>query len=154
MRKNSAIKHVSFGLGLRAQEIWLLRVQEIEQRTDTHGSFALRQVMTLPARFTEDANATKQSNAEYLGKTISIPIESFDKVILDVAKLAKSGEEVDPEDFYPSVKNRKGGKSQEIPIVHKGLRRALERCIEMRLLIPLQGLAWQTGMKHRSSRKE
>jgi len=135
--KNAAIMHVSFHLGLRAQEIALLRIQEIARLTDAHGGFELHEIMSLPKQFTKGANATKRSKTEYVRRTISMPIAEFDQAIHNAADLARAGGEVRPENFYPPVKKRKGGKSRDLPLVHAGLRAALERYLELRLIKPL-----------------
>ncbi|MFA0812774.1 tyrosine-type recombinase/integrase [Microbulbifer epialgicus] len=130
--KNTAIMQVSFKLGLRAQEIALLQVKEIAKLNPSGTEFKLLEVMSLPAAYTKGADAMKRSKSHYQRKTISFDIENFDKVVRQIEVLAKSGADVNPENFYPPVKHHKG-KSRDLPMVDQDLRNALIRYLNLRL---------------------
>jgi integrase len=129
--KNTAIMQISFKLGLRAQEIALLQIKEIAQ-IKSRGDFKLLQVMTLPAAYTKGADAMKRSKTKYERKTISLKKETFDQLIRQVEKLVKAGASINPEDFYPPVKQHKG-KSRDLPMVDSDLRSALNDYLKFRL---------------------
>ncbi|MFA0813885.1 tyrosine-type recombinase/integrase [Microbulbifer epialgicus] len=130
--KNTAIMQVSFKLGLRAQEIALLQVKEVAKLNPSGTEFKLLEVMSLPATYTKGADAMKRSKSHYQRKTISFDIKSFDKVVRQIEALAKSGAKVNPENFYPPVKQHKG-KSRDLPIVDQDLRDALVQHLNLRL---------------------
>lgn len=129
--KNTAIMQISFKLGLRAQEIALLQIKEIAQ-IKSQGEFKLLQVMTLPAAYTKGADAMKRSKTKYVRNTITYKKESFDQMIRQVEKLAKAGASIDPEDFYPPVKQHKG-KSRDLPMIDTELRTALNEYLQIRI---------------------
>lgn len=130
--KNTAIMQVSFKLGLRAQEIALLQVKEVAKLNPSGTEYILLEVMSLPAAYTKGADAMKRSKSHYQRKTISFDIESFDKIVGQIEALAKSGAEVNPENFYPPVKQHKG-KSRDLPMVDQDLRDALVQHLNLRL---------------------
>lgn len=130
--KNTAIMHISFKLGLRAQEIALLQVKEVAKLNPMGTEFKLLEVMSLPAAYTKGAHAMKRSKNHYQRKTISFDIESFNKVVRQIEALAKSGAEVNPENFYPPVKQHKG-KSRDLPMVDQDLRDTLIQYLKLRL---------------------
>ncbi|GAA5446218.1 tyrosine recombinase XerC [Microbulbifer sp. NBRC 101763] len=130
--KNTAIMQVSFKLGLRAQEIALLQVKEVAKLNSMGTELKLLEVMSLPAAYTKGADAMGRSKSHYQRKTISFDIESFDKVVRQIEALAKSGADVNPENFYPPVKHHKG-KSRDLPMVDLDLRNALIRYLNLRL---------------------
>ena len=106
--KNTAIMQISFKLGLRAQEIALLQVKEIVQLNKAGNDFKLLDVMSLPAAYTKGANALGRSTSQYQRKMINFDIEIFNKVVKQIETLAKAGADVEPENFYPPVKQHKG----------------------------------------------
>ena len=130
--KNTAIMQISFKLGLRAQEISLLQMKEVAKLSSSGTIFKLLEVMSLPAAYTKGADAMKRSKTQSQRNTISFDIHSFDNVVKQIEKLAKSGAEVNPEDFYPPVKKHKG-KSRDLPMVDQTLRDALIEYIQLRL---------------------
>lgn len=130
--KNTAIMQVSFKLGLRAQEIALLQVKEIARLNQTGTDFKLLEVMSLPAAYTKGADAMTRSKSLYKRKTISFDTDSFNQVVKQIELLAKSGAEINPEDFYPPVKKHKG-KSRDLPMVDPDLRKALIKYLQLRL---------------------
>ncbi len=130
--KNTAIMQISFKLGLRAQEISLLQIKEVAKLNPSGTDLKLLEVMSLPAAYTKGADAMKRSKSRYHRKSISFDIESFNKVVRQIEALAKSGAEVNPENFYPSVKKHKG-KSRDLPMVDRDLRDALLQYLQLRL---------------------
>jgi integrase len=130
--KNTAIMQISFKLGLRAQEIALLQVKEVAKLNASGTDFKLLEVMSLPAAYTKGADAMKRSKSHYQRKTISFDIESFEKVVRQIEALAKSGADINPENFYPPVKQHKG-KSRDLPMVDQSLRDALIQYLNLRL---------------------
>jgi integrase len=130
--KNAAIMRVSFKLGLRAQEIALLQIKEVAQLNQAGTAFKLLEIMGLPATYTKGANAMAPSKSQYQRKIISFNTQSFAQIVRQIEKLVKSGAEVDPEDFYPPVKQHKG-KSRDLPMIDPTLRSALEVYLELRL---------------------
>ncbi|NHN39902.1 site-specific integrase [Pseudomaricurvus alcaniphilus] len=130
--KNAAIMQISFKLGLRAQEIALLQVKEVAKLTKSGADFNLLEIMSLPAAYTKGADAMGRSKSQYRRKSISFDIDSFNKIVRQIETLAKSGADVNPEDFYPPVKKHKG-KSRDLPMVDQDLRNALIRHIALRL---------------------
>lgn len=130
--KNTAIMQISFKLGLRAQEIALLKVKEVAKLNATGTDFKLLEVMSLPAAYTKGADAMGRSKTTYHRKTVSFDVASFDQVIRQVEKLAKAGAQVEPKDFYPPVRQHKG-RSRDLPMVDKALRSALKDYIQLRL---------------------
>jgi len=130
--KNTAIMQISFKLALRAQEIALLQIKEVAQLNQSGADFKLLEVMALPAAYTKGANALGRSKSEYQRKTISFDMNTFNKVVHQIEKLAKAGANVNPEDFYPPVKQHRG-KSRDLPMVDPGLRDALHQYLGLRL---------------------
>jgi len=130
--KNTAIMNISFKLGLRAQEIALLQVKEVARLNKVGTDFKLLEIMSLPAAYTKGADALKRSKSHYQRKSISFDIDSFNKVVKQIEILAKSGADISPEDFYPSVKKHKG-KSRDLPMVDSGLRKSLIEYLNLRL---------------------
>lgn len=130
--KNTAIMQISFKLGLRAQEISLLQLKEVAKLNSTGTGFKLLEVMSLPAAYTKGADAMKRSKTHYRRKTISFDVDSFNKVVKQIEALAKSGADINPENFYPPVKQHKG-KSRDLPMVNQDLRNALIAYIQYRI---------------------
>ena len=130
--KNTAIMQISFKLGLRAQEISLLQVKEIAELAPSGTSFKIHEVMSLPASYTKGANALGRSKSSYNRKTISFDIQSFNQMVKQIEALVKGGSEINPCDFYPSLKVHKG-KSRDLPLVDEQLRKSLKTYIQYRV---------------------
>ncbi len=130
--KNTAIMQISFKLGLRAQEISLLQIKEVAKLNTSGTSFKLHEVMSLPAAYTKGADAMKRSKTHYERKTVSFDVQNFDKVVRQIEKLAKSGADINPEDFYPPIRKHKG-KSRDLPMVDSSLRESLEAYLKRRI---------------------
>lgn len=130
--KNAAIMQISFKLGLRVQEIALLQIKEIARLNSIGTDFTLLEIMSLPAAYTKGADAMGRSKSHYERKRISFDIDGFNKVVKQIEALAKSGADVNPENFYPSVKQHRG-KSRDLPMVDNDLRQALIAYLHYRL---------------------
>ena len=131
--KNTAIMQISFKLGLRAQEISLLQIKEVARLNPSGTDFHLYEVLSLPASYTKGADAMKRSKSKYHRHTISFDIDSFNKLVRQIESLAKSGAEIDPENFYPPVKKHRG-KSRDLTMVDADLREALSEYLHLRLV--------------------
>ncbi|KZX57999.1 integrase [Halioglobus sp. HI00S01] len=130
--KNTAIMQISAKLGLRVQEIALLQIKEVARLKKTPPGFTLFEVMALPAAYTKGANAMGRSKSTYARRTLSFSVEEFDRVVGQIADLAKAGVDIDPARFYPPVKNR-SGQSRDLPLVDEELRDALFAYLALRL---------------------
>jgi len=130
--KNTAIMQISFKLGLRAQEIALLQIKEVARLNSSGTDFKLLEVMSLPAAYTKGADAMGRSRTNYVRRTISFDVDTFDKVVRQIATLAIAGAEINPEDFYTPTKRHKG-KSRDLPMVDRELRNALDDHLRLRL---------------------
>lgn len=130
--KNTAIMRISFKLGLRAQEISLLRISEIARLNAKGTEFTLLEVMNLPAAFTKGADAMGRSKTRYERKTVSFGVDRFKQILQQVETLAKAGAEIKPESFYPKL-NEHTGKSRDLPLVDSDLRTALVDYLQHRL---------------------
>ena len=130
--KNTAIMQISFKLGLRAQEIALLQIKEVARLSGNGDSYRLNEIMSLPAAYTKGADAMGRSQHEYVRRSISFDVQTFDNVVRQIASLAKSGTEINPADFYPPAKKHKG-RSRDLPLVDSALRRALTDYLDLRL---------------------
>jgi len=131
--KNAAIMQISFKLGLRAQEISLLQIKEVAALNSTATDCKILEVMSLPAAYTKGANAMGRSKSHYKRKTISFDTESFNKVVRQIELMAKSGADINPEIFYPTVKKHRG-KSRDLPLVDIALRESLLSWLRIRLV--------------------
>jgi len=130
--KNTAIMQISFELGLRAQEISLLQLKEVAKLSSTGTGFKLLEVMSLPAAYTKGIDVMTRSKTHYRRKTISFDINAFNQVVKQIEALAKSGADINPENFYPPVKQHKR-KSRDLPMVNQDLRGALIDYIQLRI---------------------
>lgn len=132
--KNTAIMQISRKLGLRVQEIALLQIKEVAKLKKTFPGFTLLNVMALPASYTKGADALGRSRSKYQRRAVNFSVEEFDRVLRQVAKLVEAGAEINPEDFYPPLKQHKG-KSRDLPMVDEDLRAALSEHLRIRLEI-------------------
>lgn len=128
--------HISFKLGLRAQEIALLQIKEVATLIGPENArdYKLLDILSLPASYTKGSNATglKTSSSSYKRRSVSFKVEEFDKVVAQISALAKAGVEIDPKQFYPIVEKRTGV-SRDLPMSDMVLRQALTRYIDHRI---------------------
>lgn len=133
--KNALIIQVSFKLGLRVQEMSLLRIKEVvEISPKYHKGYKLHDVLVLPKNFTKGARATKRSPSKEPQRTsVRFSLTEFDRLVRQIESMAKAGIAIDPEDHYPQIK-KKAGKTRELPLVDEDLRAAISRYIDHRML--------------------
>ena len=135
--KNAAIVQTSFRLGLRAQELALLRLREVCELGAEHPrGYALKDVLVLPKSFTKGARATaSRVDREPVRTSVRFPVAEFDRLVRRIARAARAGHEIDPADYYPPVKAA-GGRTRELPLTDPALREALERYLDVRATKP------------------
>lgn len=134
--KNTAIMRISERLGLRVQEIALLKIKDVctleRYRKDTPRAYKLLEILTIPSSYAKGSNATRRSKSTYQRKSITLSITEFDKAIRQAEAFGKAGVEFKPEDFYPPARPRKG-KSRELPLVDEKVKQALLAHLDKRL---------------------
>ena len=133
--KNAAIVQCSFKLGLRVQELALLRLREVCQiDAACPRGYALKDTLVLPKSFTKGARATAARGGKDAVRTsVRFPVAEFDKVVRRIARAARAGHAIDPADYYPPIKPS-GGRTRELPLSVAGLIAALERYLDERVL--------------------
>ena len=133
--KNTALVQISYKLGLRVQEVALLRIKDVAElgpEASGQRSFKLKEILALPAAYTKGADALKRSKSTYERRRISFSVYDFDQVVRQIETMAKAGAAVNPEDFYPEVKKHRG-KSRDLPMNDAALRTAIENYLSIRL---------------------
>lgn len=132
--KNRLIMLLSFRLGLRVQEIALLKFKEVVELDPPEGSpgyFVVHNVLSLPKSITKGADALKRSRSTYQPKKISFSIQEFDTVVQRIVDKLDAGKKVNPKDFYPKIRSH-SGKSRELPLVDQELREAIHDYVRFR----------------------
>jgi hypothetical protein len=84
---------MSFKLGLRVQEIALLQIKDVaELGVETSGrrSFKRKEILALPAAYTNGANALKRSRSTYQRRWINFSVHDFDQLVRRVETMAKA----------------------------------------------------------------
>ena len=131
--KNTLIMQISFKLGLRVQEMALLRLKEVaEIGPQFSKGYKLKDILVLPKGFTKGSRATSKDKSTPVRRSVRFSLDEFDRVIRQITELAKAGAEINPENFYPAQK-AKGGHTRELPIEDPGLKKALADYIDLRL---------------------
>lgn len=131
--KNSLIMQISFKLGLRAQEISLLRIREVADIGPQFSrGYKIKSMLVLPKSFTKGARAKKRATSEPKRTSVRFTLKEFETVVRQIESQVKSGIDVNPENFYPKLK-KSGGKTRELPIVDKALRKSIARYLDLRL---------------------
>lgn len=135
--KNTAIMRISRNLGLRAQEIALLKLRDVVDLDTRIGqrdrTFTLYEILTVRKDITKGSNAMRTSQSKYVRKSITFKVEDFDNAVRQIAALAKTGAEVDPELFYPPVNKNRKTKGRDLPMVSDELKDALTRYVQHRI---------------------
>jgi len=130
--KNALIFQISFKLGLRVQEISLLRIREVAHTGPEYVSgYQLKDVLVLPKSFTKGARATKTTR-QSVRTSVRYTVDEFERVIRLVEKAAKAGHAINAEDYYPELAERKG-KTRELPLEDNALLRAISRHLDARI---------------------
>lgn len=132
--KNALILQCSFKLGLRAQEMALLRIREVAKLGPEYpGGYELKDLMILPKGFTKGARAQSRKTLKEPQRTsVRFTIAEFDRLVDRIASDAAAGKEIDPRNYYPELKASKG-KSRELPLVDSSLIAALKRYLDLRI---------------------
>lgn len=135
--KNAAIMRISRHLGLRAQEIALLKMKDVVKLDarfgQTHRQFTLYEVLTVPANITKGANALRTSTTTYQRKSLTFNVTAFNNTVAQIVALAKTGADVDPSMFYPPVNKQRKGIGRDLPLASDVLRDVLIRYVQHRL---------------------
>jgi len=134
--KNTAIMRLSFSLGLRVQEIAELQIKDVCQLnhkgTNSSGLFELNQSLSLTSDTATDTSNEIQPKPRYDRKSVTFPIEEFNRIVKQVQSLTVAGSDIKPEQFYPPIKAFKRV-SSDLPMVDDRLRDALEAYLQIRL---------------------
>lgn len=133
--KNRLIMLLSFRLGLRVQEIALLKLKEVVDLEPPEIStfpFTVNEVLSLPKNITKGAGAINRSRSTYQPKKISFSIEAFNVVVQRIADKVAAGKEINPSEFYPEFR-KKSGKSRDLPLVDQELRDAIKEYVDLRI---------------------
>lgn len=135
--KNAAIMRISRHLGLRAQEIALLKMKDLIKLDARYGQadreFTLYKVLTVPANITKGANALRTSKSTYQRKSLTFSVAEFDKTVEKITALAKAGADFEPSMFYPPVKSKRKGIGRDLPLSSEALREVLVRYAQHRV---------------------
>lgn len=136
--KNAAIVQTSFKLGLRVQELSLLRLREVCQVGAEHPrGYAIKDTLVLPKSFTKGGRATAagRDDRDTVRTSVRFSVVEFDKLVQRIARAARAGHEIDSADYHPPIK-ASGGRTRELPLSDSGLVGALERYLDERALVP------------------
>lgn len=132
--KNALIMQLSLKLGLRVQEIALLRITEVAIiGPEFQKGYKIKDTLVLPKGFTKGARAKQRSQATQR-RSVRFSVPEFEKLVDDIASKARAGESINPADFYPKQKTS-GGKTRELPMSDPALREAIEAYLDHRLFI-------------------
>ena len=131
--KNTLIAQLSFKLGLRVQEMALLRIREVATLSPEFvNGYQIKDVLVLPKGFTKGARATKKSsNTIYERKSVRFTLDEFEKVVNSIITHTKANLPIEPKDYYPTLKKR-GGKTRELPIIDPDLIKAIQEYLGLR----------------------
>lgn len=132
--KNALIIQISFKLGLRAQEMALLRIREVATLSaEFSRGYRIKDVLVLPKSFTKGARATSAIGNKSTDRTsVRFTIAEFDRLIAQVAKDAAQNKSVSPADYYPPLK-KSGGLTRELPLEDSALLEAIARYLDERM---------------------
>jgi len=113
---------ISFKLGLRAQEMALLRIREVAAlSTEFACGYKIKDVLVLPKSFTKGARATAAiGNKIYERTSVRFSVAEFDRLVKRIAKDARRKKSLDATDYYPAMK-KSGGQTRELPLADSAL---------------------------------
>lgn len=130
--KNALICQLSFKLGLRVQELSLLRIREVAHTGPEYPSgYEIKDVLVLPKSFTKGARASNTTRKS-VRTSVRFSMAEFDRVIRLVEKAAKAGHDINPADYYPELVERKG-KTRELPLADEALLCSVSRYLDTRI---------------------
>lgn len=132
--KNALIIQISFKLGLRAQEMALLRIREVaELGQEFPRGYKIKDVLVLPKSFTKGARAMAAVGNKTNERTsVRFTVAEFDRIVKKIARDAKSNKAVDSTDYYPALK-KSGGQTRELPLADSALLDAITRYLDVRM---------------------
>ncbi len=99
--KNALIMQLSFKLGLRVQEIALLRIREVAELGSHYpAGYHIKDVLVLPKSFTKGARALAATRHRATERTsVRFTIAEFVRLINRIAKSAQTGQPIVPTDY-------------------------------------------------------
>lgn len=131
--KNTAIMNMSRHLGLKAQELAALAINDVAMLEGSDGmarhSFTLRKEVYIAPRGTPK----NRSQSKYVKKNLTFTVSEFEDVIEKVVSLVKAGKDINPDNFYPT-KNQQTTVSRLLPLEKDPLVNALNEYIKIRLI--------------------
>lgn len=134
--KNALIIQISFKLGLRAQEMALLRIREIATLSDEFScGYKIKDVLVLPKSFTKGARAMAAIGNKTNERTsVRFTVAEFDRLVAQIAKDARRIKTLDATDYYPVIK-KSGGQTRELPLADSALLEAIARYLDERITL-------------------
>lgn len=132
--RNALIMQLSFKLGLRVQELSLLRIREVAQIGPQYPlGYDVKDLLVLPKGFTKGARAMTKATADEAKRTgVRFSIAEFDRLLERIQSDVLAGKPMNAADYYPAQK-KAGGKTRELPIVDRDLINAIKRYLNERL---------------------
>ncbi len=134
--KNALIIQISFKLGLRAQEMALLRIREIAALSDEFArGYKIKDVLVLPKSFTKGARAMAAiGNRTNERTSVRFTVAEFDRLVSKISKDARRKKKLDATDYYPAMK-KSGGQTRELPLADSALLEAISRYLDERMAV-------------------
>jgi len=134
--KNALIIQISFKLGLRAQEMALLRIREIATLSDEFScGYKIKDVLVLPKSFTKGARAMVAiGNRTNERTSVRFTVAEFDRLVKQIARDARRRKTLTAADYYPAVK-KSGGQTRELPLADSALLEAISRYLDERMTL-------------------
>jgi len=134
--KNALIIQISFKLGLRAQEMALLRIREIAALSDDFAcGYKIKDVLVLPKSFTKGARAMAAIGNKTNERTsVRFTVAEFDRLVKQIAKDARRKKTLDATDYYPFIK-KSAGQTRELPLADSALLEAISRYLDERMAL-------------------
>jgi len=134
--KNALIIQISFKLGLRAQEMSLLRIREIAALSDEFScGYKIKDVLVLPKSFTKGARAMAAIGNKTNERTsVRFTVAEFDRLVKQIAKDARRKKKLDATDYHPAIK-KSGGHTRELPLADSALLEAISRYLDERMAL-------------------
>ena len=131
--KNGLIFQLSFKLGLRVQEISLLRIREVaDTGAQFNRGYKLKDMLILPKAFTKGARATAAVKRDSVRTSVRFSVDEFDRIVRLVEKATKAGKSIDPSDYYPEIK-QKSGKTRQLPLADSALLASISQYLDARI---------------------
>lgn len=132
--KNALIIQISFKLGLRAQEMSLLRIREVATLAhDFPRGYQVKDVLVLPKSFTKGARAMAANGNRTNARTsVRFTVAEFDRLVAKIGRDARAGKTLSVDDYYPEQK-RPGGQTRELPLADSSLLEAISRYLDVRM---------------------